>query len=124
MQSPKHHIKGSGCPICNESIGEKKIYNYLNKNNIYCIKQKRFNDCKDIYTLPFDFYIPSYNLCIEFDGSQHYMPIDVWGGIAAFKQIQKRDLIKTNYCKTNKINLLRIKYSDNIIKSISEYFKL
>ena len=43
-------------------------------NNIEFKKEKKFKDCKDKYQLPFDFYLPQYNLCIEFDGEQHFNP--------------------------------------------------
>ena len=36
--------------------------------------------CKNIKTLPFDFYLPDYNTCIEFHGVQHYKPIPYFGG--------------------------------------------
>lgn len=52
------------------------------------------------------------NLCIEFDGRQHFEPVDWFGGIDTFNTIQQNDAIKTNYCKENNINLLRLTYKD------------
>ena len=52
--------------------------------------QKRFKDCKDKRQLPFDFYLPSYNVCIEYQGEQHYRPIDHFGAEVKFKQQVKR----------------------------------
>ena len=55
--------------------------------------------------LRFDFYLPTYNLCIEYDGEQHFSPIDFankgseWAN-SSFNQNQKRDEIKNQYCKT------------------------
>lgn len=62
----------------------------------------------------YDFYLPLYNLFIEYDGEQHFKPMrynkDQQENITNFKKRQKYDKIKNNYCKTNSINLLRIPY--------------
>ena len=63
----------------------------------------------------YDFYLPQYNLFIEYDGQQHYEPVRFHGNNAeennrVFKIIQEHDEIKNNYCKENNINLLRIPY--------------
>jgi hypothetical protein len=113
-QTPDNHLKGKGCPICKESKGEKQIREYLLKNDVEFVTQKRFKDCIYKYTLPFDFYLPELNTCIEYQGIQHYKPISVFGGELAFKETNKRDLIKNNYCDSNNINLILIKYDENI----------
>ena len=120
-QKPKHHIYGCGCQKCLESNGEKEIIKYLNNNKIDYIKQKSFDNCRNIKELPFDFYLPFYNCCIEFDGEQHYKPINYFGGEKSFILRQKRDNIKTNYCKSNNINLLRISYKENVENKLNEY---
>ena len=74
-QTPDKHLYGQGCPLCCASKGEIKIGTFLHKNKIDYIKEKRFSNCINpltAYQLPFDFYIPSHNLLIEFDGIQHY----------------------------------------------------
>lgn len=68
----------------------------------------------------FDFYLPQYNLFIEYDGEQHFYPVsfgaDEFTTQKNFELIQKRDKIKDEYCNENGINLLRIPYweKDNI----------
>ena len=113
-QLPKYHVSGSGCPKCCYSKNELLIENFLNKNNIIFEREKRFEKCKNKYTLPFDFYLPKFNMCIEYDGEHHYKPIDYWGGEENLKKIKKRDNIKNIYCSKNNINLMRIKYNENI----------
>ena len=113
-QRPNDHLNGSGCPLCNESKGEKNIRNILENNNIHFQTQKTFEKCKNILKLRYDFYLPEYNMCIEFDGKQHFEPIKHFGGEKRFKIQQNLDLIKNNYCKNNNINLLRIKYNEDI----------
>lgn len=114
MQYPGHHLNGSGCPICNESKGENKVAEILDVNNIKFFREYKFDDCKSIKKLKFDFYIPEYNLCIEYDGKQHFEPNDFFGGEEALKYIQKNDQIKTEFCNNNNIELIRIRYDESI----------
>lgn len=108
------HLQGSGCPICKSSKGELKVQEYLRKNKIIFELQKTFENCRHINPLFFDFYLPKYNICIEFDGKQHFESIEKWGGNEGLELIQLRDSIKTEYCKQNDIPLLRIKYDENV----------
>ena len=123
-QRPDDHTRGIGCPICNESTGEKEIRNLLNNNNIDFDKEKTFKNCKYKRQLPFDFYLPDYNTCIEFDGIQHFKSINFFGGKKEFKNQQKKDKIKNQFCKNNNINLIRIKYTDNIKEKLKPIFSL
>ena len=95
--SPANTLNGRGCPQCNESFGERKTRQWLNSRNIKYIYQKIFKDCKDIKPLPFDFYLPDYNICIEYDGMQHFTPIDYFGGQESFERTVKHDKIKDNF---------------------------
>ena len=121
-QKVSNHLQGKGCPICRESLGERTISNYLKINNIEYIRQKKFDDCIHIKRLPFDFYLPKVNLAIEYDGIQHFMPIKQFGGENEFEKVKIKDKIKTDYCKNNNIELFRISYNDNIIKSLIYLF--
>lgn len=113
-----HFVNHNGqvCQGCSnlESKGERKIRHYLESHNIEFIQEKVFYDCRDIRPLPFDFYLPNFNICIEFDGEQHYR--DKANFINSLKYIQCHDNIKTKYCNDNGIYLLRIPYwhYDNI----------
>jgi len=110
IQSPSSHLSSSGCPVCRESKGEKTIHSFLQRNNIYFINQKRFKNCKNKSQLPFDFYLPIFNICIEYDGIQHFKPNEFFGGLEALNNTQNNDEIKTNYCSSNNIKLIRIPY--------------
>lgn len=92
-----------------EKINYKKI---LDKIKIKYEKQKTFPDCKYKYHLRFDFYLPDYNICIEYDGEQHFRPIPTMGGNEKFLVTKERDNIKSEYCKQHDINLIRIPYWD------------
>lgn len=120
-QRPDKHLQGDGCPICNSSKGEIKIQNLLEELNIDFKKNKTFKKCKYKSLLKFDFYLPDYNTCIEYDGRQHFETVEAWGGKLNLQEIQKRDEIKNNFCLNNQISLLRIKYTnlketENIIR--------
>lgn len=119
-QKPSTHLQGCGCPLCSRSKGELIIKDYLDSINIKYDEQKHFSGCKNIYTLPFDFYIPLFNTCIEFDGRQHFETIDIWGGLEYLEKIKYNDNIKNEYCIKNNIKLIRINYNENIISKLSE----
>jgi uncharacterized protein YozE (UPF0346 family) len=118
--SPKKHIYSlTGCPLCKSSKGEKIIKMYLDNSKIINICQKSFKDCIYIRPLPFDFYLPGYNICIEYDGEHHFKPIANWGGEESFKLQKIKDNIKTKYCEENNIKLYRISYFDDINECIN-----
>lgn len=121
---PWNLLKGFGCPHCNQSKGERKIFNYLRKHEIEFFTEYSFADCSYKKKLRFDFYLPKYNAAIEFDGKQHFQPVEYFGGETAFRENIKRDRIKDKYCKRNKIKLLRIKYDESNIESILDSFLL
>jgi len=101
----------NGCPKCSLSKGERKIMAYLDKMDIEYISEFRINGCKNQITLPFDFYLPKYNMCIEYDGEQHFRPIEYFGGIKTFEKQIERDKIKNDYYLDNNIKLIRIPFN-------------
>lgn len=112
------------CPLCyyKKSTGELLITQYLNKNKIDFQKEFIFP------RLPlkrFDFYLPSYNLCIEYDGEQHFHPVPFFGGEEEYKERQESDSIKNQFCLDNNIPLIRIPYyeQDSIEKILHEILK-
>lgn len=122
-QTPAMHIKGQGCPNCVNSKGESELFILLTSNNIKFETQKRFPNCKNIRTLPFDFYLLDFNICIEFQGIQHYESFHHFNGEKGFNLLIKNDEIKRRFCSQNNIKLLEIKYNENI-KSKLQYFKI
>jgi predicted nucleic acid-binding Zn-ribbon protein len=78
------HFSGCGCSVCNKSKFENYIEYILIKNNINHQTQKTFDDCKFKNKLKFDFYLVDENICIEFDGIQHFKPIRFFGGKKSF----------------------------------------
>jgi hypothetical protein len=122
FQKVSNHLQGKGCPICRESIGERNISVYLENKSIKFIRQKKFSDCKYISHLPFDFYIPSINTIIEYDGIQHFEPVELFGGLEEFEKTKIKDKIKNEYCSINNIKLYRISYKDIITDTLDLIF--
>ena len=123
QQSAHDHLRGRGCLNCSISKGEERIKLFLKNNDINYVAEHKFNSCKSNKgnKLMFDFYLPHYNLCIEYDGEQHFKSIKYFGGDVTLKNIRERDEIKNKYCLNNNINLIRIPYNeykniDNILK--------
>lgn len=124
-----HNLKRSygDCPYCFSSKGEEEIAKFLTLWGYDFVREKRFKECKREGLLPFDFYIESLNLCIEFDGIQHYEAVKFYSKTAeeaqkAFEIRQLNDNIKNQFCKDNEIKLLRIPYYeyDNIEQILSK----
>lgn len=103
------------CPTCNppvDSRGEKFIKDILTENKVEFEDQKSFEGLKSRKgkSLKFDFYLPQFNLCIEYQGVQHYSPQEHFGGVENFKEQLDRDERKRKYCNDNNIELWEIKY--------------
>jgi len=122
LQSPDLHInKGNSCPRCKASKGEKEIEYLLKQKKIKYISEHKFKNCKDKRLLSFDFYLPDINLCIEYDGIQHFKKSNYFWGEKAFNLAKKHDTIKNIYCENSDIKLLRIKYNENIKAKLIKY---
>lgn len=104
--------KTMSCGCLKISKGEDKIKNILFSLDINFIQQKTFSNLKYKSNLKFDFFLPDYNCCIEYQGKQHYKSIEYFGGEKEFKENQIRDNIKREWCKENNIKLIEIPYTD------------
>lgn len=108
----------SSCGYCSlNSKGEYKIYTLLESLNVYFIPQYLFDDCRNPKTnkkMRFDFYLPDYNCCIEYDGISHYKPNEYgsWNTEKSVKDTQYRDKVKDDYCSAHNIKMIRIPYWD------------
>lgn len=119
-------VHSQRCPVCSllekESKGIKKIKNILELNSISYEQEVCFEECKDKTYLPFDIYLEDLNCIIEFDGIQHFKNT---GYITEEKVLycKAHDKIKNQFCKDYDINLLRIKYNQNIENAMTKFFK-
>lgn len=95
-----------GCPVCKESNGERAIRIYLEKNNIEFVREYKL----DGYLYRWDFYLPKQKLFIEFNGLQHYQPVEIFGGIKSLLEVKQRDAKKRSLAKKYKIKQIEIPY--------------
>lgn len=120
--SISHRTKdGSGCPKCSNKMSksEKIIAEFLTQHSIKFIQEYTFIDCRDKNPLPFDFFLPDYNTIIEYDGIQHFQPINfskksTYNSSEILEYTKFHDKLKNEYCKNNNITLYRISYKDNL----------
>lgn len=124
ITTPSSLSSGRGCGKCGLHTTTSKpvfdIIEVLESYNINHIREYKFDDCFNTYKLPFDFFLPDYNICIEYDGKQHFEILEHWGGEFEFNNRIENDSIKNQYCLTNNIKLYRIKYDENHIERIKQ----
>lgn len=114
---PDNFLSGNRCPFCAESRGERRVREYLTANSYALTPQHTFDDCRDVDPLRFDFavHFRDYDVLIEYDGIQHSEPVDFAGkgelwALEQFRNTQRRDRIKDDYCRANGIKLIRIRH--------------
>lgn len=118
-QRPENHIiQQQGCPICQQSHGERLIKTLLDSKNIKYIPQYSIKVPKDIRKSEeafVDFYLPDLNIIIEYNGVQHYkyIPYLHKGNVLNFKSQVNRDNYVKEYCKNNNIKLIEISFQQN-----------
>ena len=98
---------GTWCPHCRRSHGERAIQIYLDSNNITYTPEYTIN----LKNMRFDFYLPDFNIAIEYDGVQHFQIHNKYTpNLETLYKRQHFDVEKTNYCIHNNITLVRIHY--------------
>ena len=97
------------CPKCFSSLshGEKEVADVLDSLPIEYTREHSF---EYLGRKRFDFFIPSLNIAIEYDGRQHFEAVDHWGGEDTLKRTQESDALKNDFCEYTGIDLLRIPY--------------
>lgn len=118
-QLASNHLRGTGCPRCKNSKGATKIAKYLTRLKIEFVQEHSFADCRgESRPLRFDFWLPTLNTLIEFDGEHHFKPVR-FRGVAQetvedrFLLIQRYDSIKADYAAAQGIKLVRIAFCDS-----------
>jgi very-short-patch-repair endonuclease len=104
-----------------DSKGVRDIISILEDRKIKYNREHYYKDCKNVNYLRFDFYLPDYNILIEYDGRQHFEVVDIWGGEEGLKKTKINDNIKNDYCKKNGIPLLRISHFENVEDELNKY---
>lgn len=120
QQKPFIHLDGSGCPKCNSSHLEIEVRNFLKRNHIFFIEQKRF---EWLGKQSLDFYLPRFKIAIECQGKQHFTSVNHFGGEKAFQKRSMLDKNKYELCKKQNISIIYVisKDCENILKEDSIY---
>ena len=132
QQIPDRHLRGQGCPKCRLK-SQTKLYEKLKNSfpNEEILFEVGNNTVSWLDGQRFDIYFPKYNIAIEYNGEQHYIPVEHFGGQLEFENIQNRDGLKRQKCKENNCFLFEVKYNyteedynkllNNIKKIIGNY---
>ena len=118
---------GMSCDLCSSSFSknERLVYIILTKIKEGYVTQKEFNECRLKQPLPFDFYLPQYNMVIETHGMQHYEEVKFY---KTNEHTLKSDKIKKKYCKDNNIRYCEINCSSgkniDTIEQLKEIIKI
>ena len=125
-----HHLLNGdtrSCGCVGKSFGEWIIVKFLSEINIPFLQEYKFEKCINPNTqkhLRFDFYLPDYNCCIEYDGRQHFFSKNSgWDTVENTKRIQERDKIKNKFCIDNNIILIRVPYYYQTEKEIIDFLE-
>ena len=105
-QVPHFHLQGHGCRKCRQSKMEVEITKFLKENNIEFIPECGASKFKWIGKLKYDFYLPKYNIAIECQGKQHFIPVKQFGGEEEFIKRKNQDSEKLRLSKENGIKIL------------------
>jgi predicted nucleic acid-binding Zn-ribbon protein len=119
--TPSHFLNGSRCAFCNMPKEEKIITKILDDLDINYDIQKTFDDLRDDRLLSYDFYLPDQAILIEYQGQQHYEPVDHFGGTDRFKLQQKHDQMKLDYAKKHNYTLIAVPYTKDTFSEIKKY---
>ena len=103
-QKPMNHLAGCGCPECGlgRSKQETKLYNVLSEQ--YDCERHYKNDVLGRQHI--DIYLKDFNIAVEYQGEQHFRPVEKWGGEKYFLKQVERDKTKNRICEENGILLL------------------
>lgn len=116
-------LRATGCPECNiKSYGEEDIKKYFKKHDIKYLSPFKPATCLDKGRLHYDFKVG--NILIEYQGQQHYRPVDYFGGIKQFELQQRHDQIKREWAKNNGYREIEIKYNQDVHEVLDKIFSL
>lgn len=127
MQEPTLLLRGYGCPKCKMSTGEKAIMLWLEQHNINYVRTKKFDGLygsSGRQLVSYDFYLPELKALIEFQGIQHYEPVDCFGGKERYDRQVINDKIKKEYAASRGYQLIEIRYDEDVFEKLNTVLNL
>ena len=120
--TPHQFNRGRRCPHCNASKGEslvKKVLETLEVPYKYQVNLRELNDLDHRYS--YDFYLPDKRVLIEYQGKQHYEPVELFGGLEAFERQQQNDEYKRDFAKQNSYILIEVPYTEDTYSKVLNF---
>lgn len=111
---PNTFFNGRRCPYCfnkGNSRGERLVEKVLNEMGFEFLEQATFPEMVYIKQLYYDFLLDSEDILIEYQGLQHYEPVEYFGGFNRFKNQIKRDEIKEQFAEENGYLLIEVPHT-------------
>lgn len=119
LQTPANHLQGQGCPKCIKK-NQTRIFNFVKETFPELLWEWEASP-NWLYPQRFDIYNEKYNIAIEYNGQQHYIPIEKFGGVLRFEETLKHDQLKQQKCKENNCNLYVIKFDKEDLQDLTNY---
>lgn len=119
--TPHQFNRGRRCPQCNLSKGEQIVGDVLTDLGVEYEQQKTF---EDLGRLSYDFYIPNKRTLVEYQGVQHYEPVELFGGEEQLVVQKCNDKKKREYAHRGSYNLIEIPYVAITYEEIEKYLKV
>lgn len=133
-QKPNDHLRGIGCQQCGNkyNLTEKIVLEALQiryKNVIYQYTPLFLHGKTSAQSI--DFFLPEYNIGIEYHGRQHFTPVTKFGGECGFNKTKERDLRKYQKCEENNVTLYYLtlencdtsNYFANVYDDLNDLYK-
>lgn len=123
---PNNFFNGRGCPYCankGNSKGERIVEEVLQDLGIQYLEQATFEGMVNENQLYYDFLLEDLDIIIEYQGKQHYEPVEYLGGFKKFKSQVKRDKIKLNFANNNGYKLIEVRYTEDTYNKVLKYLK-
>lgn len=105
----------------------KPEYKWKTEELVYKIIKKMYKTSGVIYQhrpyflkssfggqMSYDIFISDLKIAVEYQGKQHFEPIDYFGGEEAFKKLQQRDFEKAQLSKQHDIKIVYINYWEEV----------
>lgn len=123
---PLNFFNGRRCPFCankGNSKGERMVEQVLNTLGIEYLEQATIVGMVHKKQLYYDFLLDDQDVVIEYQGIQHYEPVEYLGGFEKFKSQLVRDKIKAKYAEDNGYKLVEVPYKLDTYTKVLKYLE-
>lgn len=122
--TPFQFNRGRRCPFCKESKGEVFVSKFLEKNGIPYTREATNKAIPKLpHRMSYDFLLHENRVLIEYQGIQHYKPVDVFGGQESYERQQENDAVKRKFAKDNGYHLIEVPYTENTFDKVSKFLQ-